>query len=113
MKFQVKKFFDRAKDVVTMLGEDQLWCFSSVTYHKAESNSANQRVEDHDGPTDAILVANPSSEIHPAGCGKVWRCDEALGSGKRETHLVSQNDGQEVGHGVCNGRQTTVRRYAS
>lgn len=84
-----------------------------MTYHKTESNCSNQCVEDHDRPTDAILVANPSSEIHPASCGEVGRCDEALGSGKRETHLVSQNDGQEVGYGVCNGRQATVRRYAS
>ncbi len=74
-----------------------------VPAHDGQADDAEQGVEGDDGSANVVFVSYPAScEHHHAG-KRVRRCHQALGGSDRETHVVHQDDWEEVCKGVCDG----------
>lgn len=50
-----------------------------------------------------VFVTRPSESVHDDSGEDIWWSNQALRLGNIETHTDIENDGQEVGNGVCHG----------
>ena len=66
-----------------------------VEAHDGQADDGDEGVDDDDGAAHAVPVANPGHAEHE-DCGEdVGGCDEALGGGHAEAHVVAEDDGEE------------------
>lgn len=71
--------------------------------HDGKTDQTQNHVEDDDRPADLVLVASPASRKHDEGTKDVRRSDQALRRSNSETHVLVQDDGEEVSQRVCDG----------
>lgn len=75
-----------------------------VESHNRNSNDTQDHVEKDDWPTKVVLITKPTSSVHD-NCGQcIGRGDEALRCADRESHVLCQNDWQEIGKCIRDGR---------
>ncbi len=58
-------------------------------------------VEDDERAADVVLVSDPAKKNHQQARGGVGRSDQALRRGYAEPHIETEDDGEEVGDGIC------------
>lgn len=76
-----------------------------IAYHNWESREANEGIEDKDGSSHSPFVSDPGRAIHQDTGKGIGRCHQALRGADRVTHVVPENNRQEVGDRVGDSRQ--------
>ena len=72
--------------------------------HERETDEGQDTVEDDDGASDVVFVADPGGAEHDDTGERVRWGDQALRGGNAEAHPIPQDDGQEVCNGIGYGR---------
>ena len=76
----------------------------AVPAHDRQADQAEQHIRNYDGPTDVVFVAKPAHAEHPKPGEGVRRGNETLRRANAETEILVENDGEEVGEGIGDGR---------
>jgi hypothetical protein len=71
--------------------------------HDRNTNNTQDHIENNNGPSYMVLVTRPACRVHYDRCQCVWWRDQTLRRANRKTHVLSQNDGQEVCECICDG----------
>ena len=74
-----------------------------VPSHDGEADKGENHVNDDDGTTEAVPVAEPGRSEHHDTSKGVGRSDKALRRGDAESHVEVEEDGQRVGKTVGHG----------
>jgi hypothetical protein len=69
-----------------------------------KADQCQDAVSDDTGAAKAVVISCPSEADHDEGGEDVRGRNQAVGCCRAKPHTVLQNDGQEVGNGVCHGR---------
>lgn len=79
------------------------------TYKEWEADDAESSGEEQQRPSHVPFIANPGAEEHDYRCPGVWRGSQHLGLANGEAHVLTENDGQEIGKRICLGGEATSR----
>lgn len=60
-----------------------------------------------------VFVAGPTRCVHENRCERIWWRNEALRCTDRESHVLRQNNGQEVCKRICDGRRVEEDLHTS
>jgi hypothetical protein len=81
--------------------------------HDRNTDDTQYHVENDNRSSNVIFVTCPTRCVHHDSCQSVWRSNQTLRRADRETHILSENNGQEVCERICDGGGVEEYLYSS